>query len=165
MSFAMKIIKFDWALAEDAVHETFVTVLKKRKQLLSLDDDSFRRMVIAITKNKSIDILRKNNKLSIFAFEDAAAGFESAESGFEAGVVEFHTLRGYLEKLDPISERILEMKYLEGLTYKQIATTLNMKPKTVEVRIARAKAKIRELLEKEGGDNEWWQKSQDRKQN
>ena len=153
MSFAMKIVKHDTALAEDAVHETFLAVLKKRREYLQLGEDEFKRVVITIVKNKCIDILRKSKRLSQFSFEEAAAGRASEESGFEAGVAEIDLLRCYLERIDMVSRRILEMKYVEGLTYKQIADTLGMKPKTVEVRTARAKEKIKKMFIKDGEEN------------
>jgi len=94
--------------------------------------------------------LRRTSKQSKFSFEDAAARYESEESGFEAGVAEIAVLSNYLEQIDIESRLILEMKYLEQKTYKQIAAAFGIKTKTVEVRIARAKAKIREICRKEG---------------
>ncbi len=52
-------------------------------------------------------------------------------------------------KLDDISKQILEMKYIIGMSYKQIGEALNITPKHVDTKIMRAKVKMRKLLSKE----------------
>jgi RNA polymerase sigma-70 factor (ECF subfamily) len=42
------------------------------------------------------------------------------------------------------------MKYIQGLSYKEIGEELEMTPKHVDTRIMRAKQKVRKLMEQEG---------------
>ncbi|NLN66397.1 MAG: hypothetical protein GX144_13535, partial [Clostridiaceae bacterium] len=47
------------------------------------------------------------------------------------------------------SKQVLIMKYVFGMSYKEIGKKLNMTSKHVDTRILRAKGKIRKLAEKE----------------
>jgi RNA polymerase sigma-70 factor, ECF subfamily len=48
-----------------------------------------------------------------------------------------------LQSLSGQSRRIFELSRMEGLTYQQIATRLNISPKTVETQMSRALQKLR----------------------
>ena len=52
-----------------------------------------------------------------------------------------------VETLDEKSRKILMLRFVTNLSYREIAAVMDMREKTVEVRIARAKKKIRTLMD------------------
>lgn len=54
-----------------------------------------------------------------------------------------------MKSIDEISRQVLIMKYVLGISYKEIGEKLSMTPKHVNMRIYRAKEKVRKLVEKE----------------
>ena len=52
----------DKILAEDAVHEAFLDVIRNRKKHLILPRNEFRKLFTIIVRCKSIDIIRKKNR-------------------------------------------------------------------------------------------------------
>ena len=54
---AIKISK-NQALAEDAVHNAFLEIVRKKENFLYLSGSEFRSKIVIIVKNKVIDLLR-----------------------------------------------------------------------------------------------------------
>ena len=52
-------------------------------------------------------------------------------------------------KLPELQKEILELKYYHELTNKEISKILGISPKNVEVRLYRARNKMKELIENE----------------
>jgi len=51
-----------------------------------------------------------------------------------------------MKNLDEISRQVLIMKYYFDMSYKEIGKELNMTPKHIDIRIMRAKEKMRKLI-------------------
>jgi DNA-directed RNA polymerase specialized sigma24 family protein len=52
-----------------------------------------------------------------------------------------------IQGLDAADRAVLELAYLRGVAYRDIATLLELKPRTVNTRVFRAKARLRRRLE------------------
>jgi RNA polymerase sigma-70 factor (ECF subfamily) len=52
-----------------------------------------------------------------------------------------------IQCLDATDRAVLELAYLRGVAYRDIATLLELKPRTVNTRVFRAKARLRRRLE------------------
>ena len=61
-------------------------------------------------------------------------------------------LENYLEIIPPEQKQVLVLKYIEGLTEKEIANVLSIKLGTVKSRIYRAKQKLYEQYQLGGED-------------
>lgn len=144
----------DKAAAEDIVQETFVQIIKHRKRYLKLSPKDFERLLVIIVRNKVIDYVRKE-KPDVLSLEDDAACYEliSGETLPEDIVIsrqEFELAREAISRLDEMSRIILEYKYLLDASYEEIADMTGMKCKTVEMRLYRARKKIKEMMEQNG---------------
>ncbi len=142
-------ILHDNALAEDAVHEAFLSIIRQREKYLSLSCSDFRKSIIIIVRNKCIDILRREKRTVEFPTDDNIFEDPSNEPSVEDQVIlraDVLEVSNYLNRLDEISRQVLYLKYVQGLSYREIGLTLNMAEKTVEVRIARAKKKVRNMI-------------------
>lgn len=151
LRYAIKITG-DQSIAEDAVHNTFLSIIEKKEKYLDLSCRDFRRSSVIIVRNKCIDILRKQKHYSNKSMDELEIFLESNETSVEQQVEtasEYEIIRKHLNSIDEISKQVLIMKYAIGMSYKEIAGELSMTPKHVDTRIMRAKKKVRKLLEKD----------------
>lgn len=155
--YALKVTGNNQAMAEDAVHNAFISIIKEKEKYLSLDCRDFRRSSVIIVRNKCIDLLRKEKPYANINMDDLEIFLESNDKTVEEQVIvssEYAAIRKHMESIDEISRQILIMKYVLGMSYKEIGERLTMTPKHVDTRISRAKAKVRKLVEKELLDKE-----------
>jgi RNA polymerase sigma-70 factor (ECF subfamily) len=156
LHYAMKIMK-NQGMAEDAVHNAFISVIEKKEKYLNLSCRDFRRSAVIIVRNKCIDILRKQKPFANISMEELEIFLESDEIPVEEQVIfesEYELIRKHMNTIDEISKQVLVMKYLLNMSYKEIGEELGMTPKHVDTRIMRAKAKVRKLMEEDVKYNE-----------
>jgi RNA polymerase sigma-70 factor (ECF subfamily) len=133
--------------AEDLTQETFVRVFRS---LADYTPGTFEGWLHRITTNLFLDMVRRRQKIRFDALaEDASERLASSEPGPE---------RAYEQNnLDPEIQRALDtlpadfraavvLCDLEGLTYEEIALTLNVKVGTVRSRIHRGRVLLRQAL-------------------
>jgi len=144
-------------IAEDAVHNTFLSVIKHKEKMFPLDRKDLRNKLIVMTKNKCIDILRQKNIYVDDPVDEMDDVLVSQEIPIEDQIIhndEYEAIRKHIASLDEASRAVLEMKYLLGMTYKEIGEELGISPKHVDTKIMRAKEKVRRLIAEGGGSNE-----------
>jgi RNA polymerase sigma-70 factor, ECF subfamily len=146
---ALRITK-NQMIAEDAVQDAFLAVIKHKDKMLTLNYGDFRKRIIIIVKNKCIDIIRKNRHISFVPIEDMEYELKSEEVSVEIQIIrqdDILHMTKCIEEIDEISRLVLQMKYVQGLSYQEIGKTLGMTSKHVDTRIMRAKQKMRKLIE------------------
>ena len=156
LHYAMTIVK-NQDIAEDAVHNAFISIIQKKEKYLNLSCMDFRRSAVIIVRNKCIDILRKQKPYADKSIEELEIFFESDEVPVDEQVIfesEYELIRKYMNSIDEISKQVLLMKYILNMSYEEIGEELGMAPKHVGTRIMRAKEKVRKLVEKEMKYNE-----------
>ena len=140
-------------MAEDAVHNAFLAVIKDKEKYLALAGRDLRVLLIVITKNKCIDLLRQRNQFVDNQIDDMDDILIANNASVENQIIlldEYDSIKKYLAMLDDTSRLVLEMKYILGMTYKEIGKELGMTAKHVDTKIMRAKDKVRRLDEKGG---------------
>lgn len=156
LRYALKITG-NQSMAEDAMHNAFISIIEKKEKYLNLDCMDFRCSAVIIVRNKCIDILRKQKPYFNKSIEELEIFLESNEVPVDEQVIfesEYELVRKYLNSIDEISKQVLVMKYLLNMSYKEIGEELGVTPKHVDTRIVRAKAKVRKLMEKDVNYNE-----------
>ena len=157
MRHAMKITGNNQTMAEDAIHNAFKSIMENKKKYISKDEKDLFYSTLAIIKNKCIDLLRKEKPYSDTPIEEMEFFLESGDMPVEDQAeidIAYAVILKYIKQLNEINKRVLVLKYFKYKTYKEIAKELNMTPKNVETRIARAKEKVRKLIRKERGEKE-----------
>lgn len=148
---AIKIVKVEME-AENVVHETFVKIAERFDKYAQWPKEDIIKLSVTIVKNLSIDYLRKQKhycfeELDNLVLYNTYIEFEPEEminkDQEEKNIFEL------LQKLPEIYKQILELKYYHNMSNKEIGNILDIKPKTVEVRLFRARNKLRELIENE----------------
>jgi len=138
-------------LAEDAVHDAFLAIIRHKNKYFSLPHREMRATAVVITKNKCLDMLKKVHSDTDVSIADIEHRIESNDESVESQVIlteEYNAICNHISSLDEMSRLVLEMKYRIGMSYKEIGEALNLTPKHVDTKIMRAKAKVRKLSTK-----------------
>jgi len=141
-----KSIVRDSALAEDVVQESLVKAWQAAASFRG--DASVRSWALRITHNTAISVLRKRREES----RDPALLPERGDAGPSLdrqvhGRLMVEELWAALEHLDPLSRTITVLREVEGMTYEEIAESLDLPLPTVKTRLFRARRHLATSLE------------------
>lgn len=156
LRYATVLLKDRYA-AEDAVHNAFLSIIKNKEKYFSLSCRELRALCVIIVKSKCIDYLRHRNKIFFEQLEDKDPFIESSDVPIEEQVIlsdEYALLRKHMKTLNEVSRIVLEMRYILGMTYKEIAQEFDTSPKHIDTIIQRAKSKLRKFAEAGGESDE-----------
>ena len=128
----------DRPLAEDAVQETFVRLIKKRDRYSS--SEGFSSWFYVILRNVCIDMLRRRRRESDLARQ---VGNEIADSAPAESESDHVSLLGML----PFRERsVLELRVVHSMSFKEIAAALDISKEAAKKRAQRGLCRLREAL-------------------
>ncbi|WP_313374524.1 RNA polymerase sigma factor [Chishuiella sp.] len=134
--------------AEDITIETFTKVFAKLK--LYNQDFDFTTWVISIAHNTMIDHIRKSSKFGISIYDETQLlnVLEDQPSPEEYLILKQDNdkLTEAIDKLKDPYKRIIELRYIEDKTYKEIADELNLSLANVKVRLLRAKQLLIDIM-------------------
>lgn len=140
-------------LAEDIVQEVFVSLWQKREQIKLTT--SIKNYLFQSTRNKAIEIIRRNKLESEYVSEELNKNENSYEIEVEANNYMLkEKLNRSIRQLPPKCREIFVLSKMNGLTYGEIAEELNLSVKTVENQIGRGLKLLRGMLTKMRSDNE-----------
>jgi RNA polymerase sigma-70 factor (ECF subfamily) len=135
--------------AEDAVQDAFVAVMTHKENYLRLPRGDFRNTILTIVKNRCIDEFRRKKYTADHLTDDWENDIEDVGLSVEDTVIrgmDIQYLRSYIKRISEVSRRVLEMKYFEGMSYREIGARLNISEKNASVRLARARQTVRDLM-------------------
>lgn len=139
--------------AEDAVQTAFLGIARQIKRIPAGNPQIVRAYVLTAAKNAALNMLPKrqqqNELLSITELDiaddhnlfDQIAASQDYELLFKA-----------IRKLPTIYREVLMLKYVQGLTMKEIAALLDRKTATVHQQITRGKKMLIAQCREEGMD-------------
>ena len=124
--------------AEDAVQEVFIRIYKYGKKF-SLSGGQFRPWSNTILKNCLADQINKykNSAISLTEEMEATMPNSDQEEIFDNGNKNY--IQFVLNKIGGITAEIINLRYVLGKSFKEIAKILNIKNSTARVRIHRSK--------------------------
>jgi RNA polymerase sigma factor (sigma-70 family) len=133
--------------AEDLTQEVFVRVFRS---LSSYTPGTFEGWLHRITTNLFLDQVRRKQRIRFDALPDDAsdrlAGTEPGpERAWEHNNLD-HDVQAALDTLPPEFRAAVVLCDIEGLSYEEIAATLDVKLGTVRSRIHRGRAALRQAL-------------------
>lgn len=131
--------------AEDIVQQAFVDLWNDREKLN--DTKSPKNYLYAITYNRYIDSIKREKqqvKLLDRVYEQALRDrIEDDTAILDYRIKKMHDI---IDSLPPKCKKILLMNKIDGIKYKEIATTLGISIKTVEAQMSIAFKKIRKAF-------------------
>lgn len=136
--------------AEDVVSQVFMKVLTK---LDTFDPEkaSVKTWIFRITDNTLIDFYRKQRP--VLSLDHEESGLENVlyvhfDDQYEQEVApERQALLNALKQLPERERMFIYYKYFENITNREIARKMNMNENTVSAIMARARKKLKEILE------------------
>jgi RNA polymerase sigma-70 factor (ECF subfamily) len=132
----------DHGMARDATQDVFIKILLNLAKFT--EQSSFSTWVYSITYNYCIDLIRKKKKNILIFTEDMGRVSPEKEAEIPDSVIlemETNRLEKVLDKLPVGDKAILDMKYTEDMSIKEIGEVLNKTESAIKMQIMRAKIK------------------------
>ncbi len=141
--------------AEDLTQEVFLRVFRS---LSSYTPGTFEGWLHRITTNLFLDQVRRKQRIRFDTLADNAADRlpgrdPGPERAFEHANLDLD-IQNALQELSPEFRAAVVLCDIEGLSYEEIAATLDVKLGTVRSRIHRARAQLRAALAHRAPDTE-----------
>ena len=130
-------------LVDDLMQELWLDVHRGLPKLKELS--AFRAWLYRIARDRAVRHLRKREPVAALP-EDIELLEEVDETNFTAeDVAHIHAA---LDRLPPAQREVLVMRYLEEMSYEEIARVISAPPGTVRSRLHYAKQALRQELER-----------------
>lgn len=150
---ALKILK-NKEEAEDAVHSAFVKLAEKYDTYRHLTPQEMTSLCVIIVKNKCLDMLRVSKSGIQSEFEKVDYALHDEKDQPLENVIKEEGENELLEAMKVLTEKlrlVLELRYFHEYSNSEIAQILDISKKNVEIRLYRAKKKMKEVLQNERG--------------
>lgn len=138
----------DHGMARDATQDVFIKILLNLSKFT--EQSSFSTWVYSITYNYCIDLIRKKKKNILIFTEDIGRVSTASEVEIPDSVIlemETNRLEKVMHKLPVGDKAILDMKYIEDMSIKEIGEVLNKTESAIKMQIMRAKIKAQGIYE------------------
>ena len=147
----------DYDLAEDAVQQAFLKLIKKLEKFPTDDFEITRRFLRIVARNVAIDMYNSRNKKGstleyIDEFKNSEIGTYSISKTPCDEVIEKESSERIYKMIDKLPKKyrdVLIFEKIYGYSQREIAETLNISYDAVKKRMSRAKKKLKEELRKE----------------
>ena len=134
--------------SQDIVHDTF---LRARERATTLNDSSsFRSWLLSIARN--IIFNRKRNDHLVFGESAEIASTEDDPLTLVVQQDGTNAIWSSIAALEPLSREMLELRIVQGLSYREIAALTGVTGETVRTRLYRARKTIMEHLHRKEGN-------------
>ena len=126
---------------EDAVHQTFLTILNNLDKISSVDCPETQSYIVIIVEHRSIDLIRSRKK--VVGLDD------EMETGIEIPLPGDSPLADAMAKLPPRYREVLLLRFDNGYSTREIAALLDMEHGAVQKLVWRAKDALEKRLKEE----------------
>lgn len=137
----------DQHLAEDAVQEAFLRIIKNLHKIDADDCHKTKGFLVIIVKNIAIDMYNKRKKQSEVLLDETIK--DTASAAFSAEDDSIAQIARCIKKLPDLYAHSMTLYYLYELNDKECAQLLNISVATVRKRLERGRALLKEQLERE----------------
>lgn len=143
--FALNIVK-DEDLAKDVVQECLIKVWEKREEVAFVQN--IEAWCMQITRNKALDKLRSKHikKTDLFEVEfDTRKERDTPYAVTERSQL-MKRIQNLIDDLPQRQREVMQLRDIEGYSYKEIAENLDIDINLVKTNLFRARRKIKESL-------------------
>jgi RNA polymerase sigma-70 factor, ECF subfamily len=130
-------------LADDALQTVWLKVLRGVKGLRKLD--AFRAWLYRVARNEAFQHLRRGQRW--VEVEQSIPIPEAPDEEIIFGADEAERVHAALEEVSPSHRDVLVLRFLEDLSYEEIASVVGVELGTVRSRIHYAKHALRRVME------------------
>lgn len=135
----------DAALADDVTQETFIRVWKHLDSFRG--DSSLRSWILRIAHNTAVSTLRTIRDSATDPVKLPQTHDPIPTPRVVEGRLAADDLRHALEQLDDLTREIVVLREVEGMSYDEIAETLEVPVPTVKTRLLRGRRRLGVVLE------------------
>jgi len=143
--FALTFVK-DEELAKDVVQEVLIKVWEKRAEMVFVQN--LEAWCMQITRNKALDKLRSKHVKRTDQFEvqlDTRKERDTPYAVTERSQL-MNRIQGLIDALPQRQREVMQLRDIEGYSYKEIAENLDIDINLVKTNLFRARRKIKESL-------------------
>ncbi len=133
-------------LAEDAVHDAFIRLIRHLGGIADVASQKTRSFVCIVARSAAMDVLRAEKKQTTVSIDEVA---EPGYTPDPCAAMEMRSLLAALEQLPVNHKDILSLKVYHGLSDGRIADLLGLNAATVRKRLQRARAALADLVKGE----------------
>ena len=126
------------------VHEVYLDLLAKRDLRESHRGGRLGAWLSAIARHRALDFVRREGRLAELSASDEAAPEPDAVEDFRRELLRFAT------RLPPSRRRLVELRYIAGMTQMEAAAVMGMSRSTLEDWEREVKESLSELLAPDG---------------
>lgn len=134
------------ALAEDVVHDVFVKMWENRHKIDP--EQSLQAWLFTVTRNHLLNLI-KRKKIELAAVEQIYSETEPGQNHTEDEVLYNESERLFRQAVDQLPEKrrqIFRLCHIQGLTYDEAASQLNISSSTVNSQMVKARSSIKNYL-------------------
>lgn len=139
---ARKIFGQDYNAAEDAVQNAWMKVVENFSKIQAVPCKKRGAYLVIIVKNEAISMIRKQQKE--LPLDETIIGQEAAIENSTQPILKI------IHEMPQVYRAVLEMRFVEECSTREIANRLHLKESTVNTRIHRGRLLLIEKLEEEG---------------
>lgn len=137
---------------EDVTQDVF---LKAVQSFASFRGGSFRAYLARIARNQCYDLLRQRKSRGGNAVEFIDDAWASSAAGPEEVLLQREAvdeMAGYLNGLKSVDKEIMFLRHVCDFSYEEISEAVGLRPGAVRTRVARARQRLVELMERSERD-------------
>lgn len=128
-------------IAKDLTQEVFFRLWKSLSSFKKINKP--KQYIYQITRNLIVDYYKTNKTISLNLLQEEGFEPESKENSNEL-LSDVLILKEIIESLDKEFRDVIYLRFVEGMSVKEIALTLNISENLASVRINRGKKKLQE---------------------
>jgi len=137
----------DHHAAEDALQETWLDVVRSIPRLA--DAGAFAAWVYRIARDRAFRRLRRSSR-DVAPLDGDGPVYESHDDGLLLSAERARAVHSALDRLSPEHREALVLRFLEGMSYEDMARVVGRPTGTVRSRLHYAKCALRHVLDSEG---------------
>ena len=156
MFYTAKGVLQDSYLAEDAVHETFLDIIRIIDSIRANNEKELSQFLRVLTHHKAVDMVRKCTRQKKSDTEIEDLDLSKSDVNVETIVldkIDYENMLLLVQSMDEKYKTPLLLK-VQGYKVSEIADFLNISPGNVKVRLHRARKIILTGLEENGNDDD-----------
>jgi RNA polymerase sigma-70 factor (ECF subfamily) len=142
----------DQSLAEDAVQNVFLKILKHPENIMRIPIDELKPYLIVVSENAARTIYSKSKKFDETPLCDTDLFDLRSSEDTVLDKLNVTTIFN-MPQFSPQYRDIIILKYYYDMNDREIAEALNITPVNVRVRLSRAKTQMRKILDCEDFKN------------
>lgn len=134
--------------AEDAMHDTFLKIVKNINGVDEIPSHKTKGFVVIIVENVCKDFLKRKKIIKMSSFEQIEYEVAS-EDDVESSVIENITsdvLHQAIDELEPIHQETIMLRYSNQLSYDEMAGILKITNSAARKRVQRARDSLAKKL-------------------